>query len=113
MMKEVLKNMSPPDTPPSGLDISYVPSAQTLVKPIYANASEAVELRNIGIGVDVLSRHLYVIVWIFNGRLELRLVYNEAYYNGSMVRNILALGEKHLVSNLLSSSSEYCSKVAG
>ena len=32
-MEEVLKNMSPPDTPPSGLDISYIPSAQTLVKP--------------------------------------------------------------------------------
>ncbi|KAL9067157.1 MAG: hypothetical protein Q9161_007053 [Pseudevernia consocians] len=111
-MKEVLKNMSPPDTPPSGLDFSYIPSAQTLVKPVHANASESVKLRDIGIGVDVLSRHLYVFMWVFSGRLEFRLVYNEAYYNESMVGRILALVEKHLVSNLLS-SSEYCSKAAG
>ena len=108
-MKKALKNMSPPDIPPSGLDFSYIPGAQTLVKPIHANASEFVELRDIGIGVDVLSRHLYVFTWVFSGRLEFRLIYNDAYYNQSIAGRILTLVEKHLVSNLLS-SSEYCSE---
>ena len=79
-MKEILKNMSPSDTPPSGLDFCYIPSAQALVRPIHANASESVELHDIRIGVDVLSRHLYVFMWVFSGRLQLRLIYNEAYY---------------------------------
>ena len=106
-MKDVLKNMPTPDTPPSGLDISYIPSAQTLVKPVHANATGAMRLRDIGIGVDVLSRHLYVFMWIFNGQLEFRLTYNEAFYDEILVESILALVEKHLVSNLLSSYSEY------
>ncbi|KAM0795817.1 hypothetical protein BDR22DRAFT_882866 [Usnea florida] len=111
-MKEILKNISPSDTPPSGLDFSYIPSAQALVRPIHANALESVELHDIRIGVDVLSRHLYVFMWVFSGRLQLRLLYNEAYYGENMVGSILALVEKHLVSNLLWSSG-YCSKAAG
>lgn len=111
-MKDILKNMSPPDTPPSGLDISYIPSAETLVKPVHANAKGTIELRDIGIGVDVVSRHLYVFTWVFNGQLEFRLVYNEAFYDETLVESILALVEKHLVSNLLSSYSERSSEAA-
>ena len=111
-MKDILKNMSPPDTPPSGLDISYVPSAETLVKPVHANAKGTIELRDIGIGVDVVSRHLYVFTWVFNGQLEFRLVYNEAFYDETLVESILTLVEKHLVSNLLSSYSEHSSEAA-
>ena len=105
-MKDVLKNMPPPETPPSGLDISYIPGAETLLKPLHANATGAIELSNIGVGVEVLSRHLYVFVWIFNGQLEFRLVYNEAFYERALVEGILALVQKHLVENLLSSKPE-------
>ena len=97
-MEEVLKNM----------DISYIPSAQTQMKPIHEHASEAVKSHGIGIGVDVLSRHLYVFVWIINSRLGFRIIYNEAYYNRSIVGRILILVKKHLVSNLISSSSTAC-----
>ncbi|KAL8717640.1 MAG: hypothetical protein Q9225_005129 [Loekoesia sp. 1 TL-2023] len=106
-MKDVLKNMPPPDTPPSGLDISCIPNAQILVKPVHANAAGTITLHDIGIGVGLLSRHLYVFTWIFNGRLEFQLVYNEAFYNKIFVESTLALVEKHLVSNLLSSYHEH------
>ena len=104
-MKRVLENMPPSDTPPSGLDISYIPNAQTLVKPVHQNATGAIKLRDIGIGVDVLSRHLYVFMWIFNDQLEFKLVYNEAFYENALVQNILTLVETHLVSNMLFSDS--------
>ena len=106
-MKRILENLPPSDTPPSGLDISYIPNAQTLVKPVHENATGAIKLRDIGIGVDVLSRHLYVFMWVFNNQLELKLVYNEAFYETVLVQNILALVETNLVSNLLFSGSGY------
>lgn len=100
-MKEILKKVLPPDPPLSGLDVSYVPM---LVKPVYAGPEYHIEVRSVGIGVDVVSRQLYVFVWIFNGQLECRLVYNESFYEESFVQGVLALLKDHLISNLLSSN---------
>ena len=105
-MRRILKGNPPPSSsaiPPSGLDISYIPNAQTLVKAVRRNAMGAaiITLREIGIGVQVLSRHIYVFVWVFTDRLEFHVVYNEAFYEDGLVRRILALIETHLVSNLL------------
>lgn len=102
-MQGILKNMPQPDTPPSGLDFSFVPDVQALVKPVYAEAAESLEVRDVGIGVDVISRHLYVFMWTFNSQLVLRLVYNEAFYDVAFAENVLAVVKEHLVSNLVSS----------
>ncbi|MDI1488081.1 MAG: hypothetical protein OHK93_007355 [Ramalina farinacea] len=106
VMKDVLRTMAPPGPPPSGLDISYVPDVQSLVRPVYENAEgERVEVREVGIGVDVVSRHLCVFVWVFGGKLECRGVYNEAFYEEEVVERMLGLLRENLVANLLSGSS--------
>ena len=106
VMKDVLRSMAPPSPPPSGLDISYVADVQSLVKPFHENAEgKRVEVREVGIGVDVVSRHLYVFVWIFGEKLECRGVYNEAFYDEEAVERMLGLMRENLVANLLSGSS--------
>ncbi|MCJ1430989.1 hypothetical protein MMC27_000339 [Xylographa pallens] len=101
-IRNLLKNMPPPDPPPSGLDISYVPDVQALVKPVYANAAGcSMEVRDVGMSVEVLSRHLYVFVCVFRGRLALRAVCNEAFYDVAFVEGMLAMVERHLRQNLL------------
>ena len=102
VMKELLRTMASPDPPPSGIDISYVPDVESLVRPIYENAEgEKVEIKDVEIGVDVVSRHVYVFVWVFRGKLECRVVYNEAFYDEHAVEDMLGLMGENLLSNLL------------
>ncbi|KAF3055671.1 hypothetical protein GL218_07139 [Daldinia childiae] len=102
IMRNNLKKASIPDPPPSGLDFSYIPNAFGLVKSVYGDATTSFVVHDIGIGIDVVSRHLYVFAWVFNGRLTLRLVYNEAFYDATFAKGILVLVKEHLVSNLVS-----------
>ena len=105
VMKGILKNLQLPNPPPSGLDISCIPDAQALVQSIHANAMGSFKISGISIGVDVLSRHLYLFVWVFNEQLEIRLVYNEAFYDASLVESILETIKEHLFSSLPSQPS--------
>ena len=101
VMKGILGNKPILDTPPSGLDISCIPHADTLVQAFHTNAIGSLEVRSFGIGVEVLSRHLYIFVWTFKGQLELRLVYNEAFHDQDRANRVLETVKKELVSNLI------------
>lgn len=100
VMKDILKNLPTPSSPPSGLDISCIPDAQTLIKPLHASSVGSFEISGISIGVDLISRHLYLFIWTFNEQLEARLVYNEAFYDASFVESILETIKEHLFSSL-------------
>lgn len=108
VMKEILQNRktspSPQDPPPSGLDISWIPNVPHLVQSVHTGAAGSLRIRRVSIGVEVASRHLYIFGWIFDGQLELNLVYNEGYYDELLAQNILAVTRQHLLSNLLSAS---------
>ncbi|KAI5866393.1 hypothetical protein GGS23DRAFT_617509 [Durotheca rogersii] len=103
VMKGILENIPPPDPPPSGLELSYVPNAQALAKPIHASTAGFIEVTDIGVGIEVVSRHLYIFGWIFKGKLAFRLVYNEAFYDRAFGERILALVKENLIENLRSS----------
>ncbi|KAI0877506.1 hypothetical protein GGS24DRAFT_121638 [Hypoxylon argillaceum] len=100
-MKDILRNMKPPNPPPSGLDMSWVPGAQDLVATKHSNGGQFLEVQKIGIGIQVLSRHAYVFGWIFRDQLELRLVCNQAFYSNVFAEKVLELVRQHLVANLL------------
>lgn len=106
VMKDVLRTMAPQSPPPSGLDISYVPDVQSLVRPVYEDAEEQrIEIKEVGIGVDVVSRHVYVFVWVFRRKLECCGVYNEAFYDEQAVERMLGLMRENLEASLLSGSA--------
>ncbi|KAF6804796.1 hypothetical protein CSOJ01_09949 [Colletotrichum sojae] len=87
-----------------GLDISSIGHTDALVREFHRCNVEAgtpgvrgLAIDSISLGVDTLIRHVYCFMWVFNGRLELNVVYNEAYYDGSLIQG-LASG---IVDNLL------------
>ncbi|KAK4244518.1 hypothetical protein C7999DRAFT_35123 [Corynascus novoguineensis] len=115
-MRAILKrNLAspPPNPPPSGLDMSWVPDAEDLVGGAEFSASahgddeggRFVRLDKVGISVDVLSRHVYVFAWIFNGQIQCRLAFNRAFYDDGFANRVLELVAHHLISNLSVASS--------
>lgn len=103
-MKDLLsKRRSKQVTPgPSGLDISYIPDAEALVQSVHASSKGEIMIRRIWIQVEVASRYLYVFAWVFNGKLELHLVFNEGFYDSDFTAEILSNVRKDLVTNLSS-----------
>lgn len=101
VMKGILANVVPPNPPPSGLDMSWIPDAESLVRRKYSNGAQILEIQEIGIGVDVLSRHIYVFGWIFGGQLSLRLVCNGIFYGEDFAENVLERVKDSLILNLL------------
>nr|AGN71624.1 hypothetical protein 2382 [Monascus pilosus] len=75
------KNISTDGPPPSEVDISSINDAELLVHPVYHGKLGDVEILDVSIGVETLTRQLYCFVWTFRGQLGFNLVYNEAYYN--------------------------------
>lgn len=86
------KDVPPPDPPQSEVDISSVGDAQALVSFRHTHGETVLEVQDVSIGVETLTRQTYCFLWTFLGRLELNLVYNEAYYEpdraAQMVRSL-------------------------
>lgn len=101
VMKGILAHMVPPNPPLSGLDVSWIPDADSLVSRTYSNGRQSFKIQEIGIGVDVLSRHIYVFGWIFGGQLSLRLVCNGVYYGEDFTKKVLERVKESLILNLL------------
>ncbi|KXX81824.1 hypothetical protein MMYC01_201860 [Madurella mycetomatis] len=80
VLRVLQQNPPPPDSPQSEVDISSVGDAEALVSPRHAHGDTVLEVQDVSIGVETLTRQTYCFVWAFRGRLELGLVYNEAYY---------------------------------
>ena len=74
------RGVPPPNPPPSEVDISSVGDAEALVSPRFTHDGTVLEVQDLNIGVEILTRQTYCFMWTFRGRLELQLVYNEAYY---------------------------------
>lgn len=106
--KEVLSALSqtPPPTPPasSEIDISSVGDASKLVSEQFVDGSGSVvvKVKDVSIGVETLSRQVYCFVWIFHGQLELRAVYNEAFYGVERMESLVERLRKVLLQNLCS-----------
>ncbi|KAL9639608.1 MAG: hypothetical protein Q9204_001018 [Flavoplaca sp. TL-2023a] len=95
--KEVLKMLQrdPPLPVPesSAVDISSVGDVEELVSVSHTHDGKTIlEVRDVSVGVETLNRQIYCYVWIFRGRLEISLVWNEAFYtkerSSLLVRNI-------------------------
>ncbi|KAI0469944.1 hypothetical protein GGR56DRAFT_684194 [Xylariaceae sp. FL0804] len=96
-MKTILSNMAPTDPPPSGLDVSWIPDAQDHVGVTHSSGGYRLRVREVGLSVEVLSRHVYVFACIFDGRLQLRVGYNESFYDQTFADRVLALVVGNLV----------------
>ncbi|KAK3324849.1 hypothetical protein B0H66DRAFT_546884 [Apodospora peruviana] len=100
---EIVRN-SPPPPPISNIDISVVRDADTMVHATRETAVGVLEVSSVDLGVETLTRQTYCFVWVYRGKLQLSLWYNEAYYESDGAMELLEMVRDTLVSELLGTS---------
>ena len=91
-----------PDPLPCGFYISYVPDVDASMKPAYTNgASGLQEVRDVRMGIEVLSRHTDLFMWVFRDQLGLRAVCNKAFCDGALVKGVLGMVERYSRDNAM------------
>ena len=86
--------------PPSEVDISSVGDAELLVSTTHRRGDGALEVLDVSIGVETLTRQMYCFVWTFRNQIEFNLVFNEAYYDTVFPAELLAKLKKVLEEEL-------------
>ncbi|ERF72997.1 hypothetical protein EPUS_08854 [Endocarpon pusillum Z07020] len=93
-VQSLLRKNPPVDgPPPSEVDISSVDDAELLVCPVHKSGEEdggSVEILDVSIGVETLTRQMYCFVWTFRDQMKFNLVYNEAFYDAIVPLELLA-----------------------
>jgi hypothetical protein len=104
--KDILKVLQqvPPVPMPvtTEVDISSVGDAEKLVHPLHSGLSGEVvlEVSDVSVGVETLSRQIYCFFWLFRGQLELSLVWNESFYDAARVSQLALQLKTTLISEL-------------
>lgn len=83
------KNIPTESPPPSEVDISSVDDAELLVSPVHKSGDGALEILDVSIGVETLTRQMYCFVWTFRNQMEFNMVYNEAFYETTFPAQLL------------------------
>ena len=86
----------PEGSPPSEVDISSVDDAELLVSPVHEFTHGTLEILDVSIGVETLTRQMYCFTWMFRGQMEFNLVYNEAFYDSMFAARLLDILEEIL-----------------
>ena len=86
--------------PPSEVDVSSVGDAELLVSTTHRRGESVLEVLDVSIGVETLTRQMYCFVWTFRGQIEFNLVFNEAYYHPSFPADLLAKLRENLEKEL-------------
>ncbi|KAH9909483.1 hypothetical protein F4778DRAFT_711648 [Xylariomycetidae sp. FL2044] len=93
----------PPPPPPSDIDISSVGVAESLIRRSYGSTPDGnggFEVRAVSVGVEVLSRQGTMFVWTFRDRLNLSVVYNEAFHSAEQMRRFVDVVRRELLDGL-------------
>ncbi|KAI4127465.1 MAG: hypothetical protein LQ338_003188 [Usnochroma carphineum] len=100
---EMLSQKPPPPAPLSSeIDISSVGDAEKLVFACHMGSDSrcVLEIRDLSIGVETLSRQMYCFLWTFRGQLEFNLVYNEAFHSADQASQLVQRMRKVLMTEL-------------
>jgi len=101
VQKRLTAGAPPPSPPPSEIDISGADEVESMVKAVRPlRDGQALEVVDVGVGVETLTRQMYCFVWTFRKRLELSLVYNEAYYSAGYADGIVRALQEVLLHRL-------------
>ncbi|QKX55323.1 uncharacterized protein TRUGW13939_02415 [Talaromyces rugulosus] len=89
ILESLRGGMPIPNPPPSNIDISIVDDAERMISPILSTKNGPLEVLNINLGVETLTRQPYLFLWKFSGQLNLALWYNEAYQDAGIASEAL------------------------
>ncbi len=78
---KLIRNIPQPQDPPSDVDISSIGVAESFIERVKGTRDRGVEIQNVSVGVEILTRQCVCFVWTFRDRLNLNLVYNESFHD--------------------------------
>lgn len=78
----------PPPNPPSGITLSSLGVIDQFLTGQY-KGEISVSVKRYRFGVSMLNRQMLLYLWTFRGQVHLSINYNDAYYDASMVREVL------------------------
>lgn len=90
--RDALFAAGPPPKPPSGVTLSSL----GVVDKVFDSKHGDIEVEKFRFGVSMITRQTLLYVWTFRDQLTFSLDYNEAYYEESMVQDVLQRVKKHL-----------------
>jgi hypothetical protein len=83
--------------PPSNVDFSVIDGAENLLASSYGSDDLVVEVEGMTVGLDLLSPQAFCFMWVFRERLNVSVVYNQAYHAKQQMKEFL----RHVENNLL------------
>ncbi|KEY70382.1 hypothetical protein S7711_09356 [Stachybotrys chartarum IBT 7711] len=102
MALERLRTAPPQPPANSNIDVSFVRHVDSIVTAARGTSGGGtLEVVELGLGVETLTRQPYCFFWVFRGMLQLYLWFNEAYYDGNKAQRILEVIRDDLVKGLL------------
>ncbi|KAF2660925.1 hypothetical protein K491DRAFT_503985 [Lophiostoma macrostomum CBS 122681] len=97
---DMVRNL-PPDLPaPTNVDISVIDGAEDLLATSYGSGDLAVDVKGMTVGVDMLSPQVFCFMWLFRERLNISVVYNQAYHAQPEMREFLESVRRSLLDGL-------------
>ncbi|KAI1386658.1 uncharacterized protein F4822DRAFT_323317 [Hypoxylon trugodes] len=85
--------------PRSEIDISSVDDAEKLVQRIHRSGTQgggSLKVKDISLGIECLAKESYLFFWTFAGKIELNLIFNEAFYDRDFMERIMEEIERSL-----------------
>ena len=96
----LIRNIPQGEDPPSDVDISSIGIAENIIERIKGTSNRALEIQNISLGVETLTRQCVCFVWTFREQLNLNLVYNESFHNDTDAARFLDVVKSTLLKEL-------------
>lgn len=85
----LIRNLPQGGEPPSDVDISCIDVAENLLSRTYGTESYGLEVHQVSIGTEILTRQGVCFVWTFRDQLNLSVVYNEAFHGSQQMQQFL------------------------
>lgn len=76
----------------SEIDISSVDDAETFIAPVIQEKGGdglKVEVMDVALGLECQAKESFLLFWVFRGRIEFHLVYNEAFHGEELMTRAL------------------------
>ena len=97
----MIRGLKPGDgPPPSDMDISSIGVVEKMVRNFYGTSQAGLEVKAVGLGVEILSRQGTTFVWTFRDQLNLSVTYNESFHTDEQMQEFVRTVRLQLLGGL-------------
>ncbi|KAI0450718.1 hypothetical protein F5B21DRAFT_528734 [Xylaria acuta] len=100
LLGELVRRGSEGGEASSEVDISSIGVAEKLIRRSYGTPEAGFEVRAVSVGVEILSRQAVAFVWTFRDRLNISVVYNEAFHSAGQMSRFVSVVRSELLEGL-------------